>query len=71
MVSIFWNNMRGQGIVRDFLCFPSFQKLNNLNPKEKGEKWKIIITFHLRKTVMKEQQHITGMSSTFSLGCPV
>lgn len=70
MVSIFWNNMRGQCIVRDFLCFPSFQKLNNLNPKEKGKKWKII-TFHLRKTVTKELQHIKGMSSTFSLGCPV
>lgn len=70
MVSIFWNNMRGQRIVRDFLCFPSFQKLNNLNPKEKGKKWKII-TFHLRKTVTKELQHIKGMSSTFSLGCPV
>lgn len=52
IVPIFWNNMWGQCIVRNFLCFPSFQKLDNLNPKENREISTIFSNFYLRKTLL-------------------
>lgn len=54
IVPIFWNNMWRQCIVRNFLCFPSFQKLDNLNPKENREISTIFSNFYLRKTLLQE-----------------
>lgn len=58
--------MWGQCIVRNFLCFPSFQKLDNLNPKEDREKSAIFSNFYLRKTLLQEDTD-TGWMNEYDL----
>lgn len=66
IVPVFWNNMWGQRIVRNFLCFPSFQKLDNLNPKKDREKSTIFSIFYLRKTPLQEDTD-TGWINEYDL----
>lgn len=66
IVPIFWNNMWGQCIVRNFLCFPSFQKLDDLKPKENREKPTIFSNFYWRKTLLQEDTN-TGWMNEYDL----
>lgn len=70
IVPIFWNNMWGQCIIRNFLCFPSFQKLDNLNPEENREKSIILATFIWEKHYCKKTLTLDGWMNMTSLGCP-